>query len=202
MTSPNPRPNMRPNMMYDWKGFPSPAKGWRYAKETMAQLDEEGRIWYPTFKDGTHNTSRRPQLKRYLDEMKGGVMGNVWPDISPINSQAKERIGYPTQKPLALLDRIIKASSNEGDMVLDPFAGCATACTPWSIRKGNGLGLTCRHWLRSWSMRACGKTWAFSSIFPIAPTSHIVRTSATFPITAPTSTPSTAGRKACARVAG
>ena len=124
MTSPNPRPNM----MYEWKGFPSPAKGWRYSQETMAGLDREGRIWYPTFKDGTLDTSRRPRLKRYLDEMKGGVMGNVWSDISPINSQAKERIGYPTQKPLALLDRIIEASSNPGDVVFDPFCGCATAC--------------------------------------------------------------------------
>ena len=53
---------------------------------------------------------------------------NVWTDIPPINSQAKERVGYPTQKPLALLDRIIKASSNDGDVVLDPFCGCATAC--------------------------------------------------------------------------
>ena len=122
MTSPNPRPNM----MYEWKGFASPTKGWRYSEETMAKLDAEGRIWYPTFKGGTHDTSRRPQLKRYLDEMKGGVMTNIWTDISPINSQARERLGYATQKPLALLERIIKASSNPGDVVFDPFCGCAT----------------------------------------------------------------------------
>ena len=94
--------------------------------ETMAKLDAEGRIWYPTFKGGTHDTSRRPRLKRYLDEMKGGVMANIWTDISPINSQARERLGYATQKPLALLERIIKASSNPGDVVFDPFCGCAT----------------------------------------------------------------------------
>ena len=122
MTSPNPRPNM----MYEWKGFASPTKGWRYSEETMAKLDAEGRIWYPTFKGGTHDTSRRPRLKRYLDEMKGGVMANIWTDISPINSQARERLGYATQKPLALLERIIKASSNPGDVVFDPFCGCAT----------------------------------------------------------------------------
>ena len=58
----------------------------------------------------------------------GRPLGDVWTDIPPINSQAKERVGYPTQKPLALLERIIKASSNEGDVVLDPFCGCATAC--------------------------------------------------------------------------
>ena len=123
MTSPNPRPNM----MYEWKGFPFPAKGWRYSKERMAELDAAGRIWYPTYEGGGHDTSRRPQLKRYLDEMKGGVVGNVWTDIPPINSQAKERLGYPTQKPEALLERIIAASSNEGDLVLDPFCGCGTA---------------------------------------------------------------------------
>lgn len=73
MTSPNPRPNM----MYEWKGFKWPDKGWRYSKDTMAKLDDEGRIWYPRFKDGTPDVSKRPQLKRYLEEMDGGVMGTV-----------------------------------------------------------------------------------------------------------------------------
>lgn len=123
MTSPNPRRNM----MYEWKGFPWPEKGWRYEKETMARLDAERRIWYPKHADGRLDTAKRPQLKRYLDEMEGGVMGTVWTDISPINSQARERLGYPTQKPLALLERIIAASSNPGDLVLDPFCGCGTA---------------------------------------------------------------------------
>ena len=122
MTSPNPRPNM----MYEWKGFPFPEKGWRYSKETMSRLDAENRVWYPTFKSGEYDTRRRPRLKRYLDEMKGGIMGSIWTDISPINSQAQERLGYATQKPLALLDRIIKASSNPGDIIFDPFCGCAT----------------------------------------------------------------------------
>lgn len=122
MTSPNPRPNM----MYEWRGFPFPLKGWRYSKETMARLDVEGRIWYPTNKDGSFDHSRRPQLKRYLSESPGGVMGNIWTDISPVNSQAAERLGYPTQKPLALLDRIIQASTNKGDVVFDPFCGCGT----------------------------------------------------------------------------
>ena len=68
------------------------------------------------------------RLKRYLAANPGQVPPDVWTDIPPVNSQAKERVGYPTQKPLALLERIIRASSNEGDVVLDPFAGCATAC--------------------------------------------------------------------------
>jgi len=123
MLSPNPRPNM----MYEWRGFPSPAIGWRYSRETMAQLDAEGRIWYPRNADGAFDTSKRPSLKRYLNEMEGGVVGTVWTDIPPINSQAQERLGYPTQKPLALLERIVAASSNEGDIVLDPFCGCGTA---------------------------------------------------------------------------
>ena len=118
MTSPNPRPNMT----YEWRGHPPPVKGWRYSLETMAKLHDEGRIWYPD------NPNQRPRLKRYLNEMPGNVVDNIWTDIPPINSQAKERIGYPTQKPLALLERIIKASSNEGNIVLDPFCGCATAC--------------------------------------------------------------------------
>ena len=71
---------------------------------------------------------RVPRYKRYLDKQPGAALDDVWTDISPVQSRAKERVGYPTQKPLALLDRIIKASSNPGDGVLDPFCGCATAC--------------------------------------------------------------------------
>ena len=65
--------------------------------------------------------------KRYLDEMHGNPIDTIWDDVQPVQPQSNERIGYPTQKPLALLERIIKASSNEGDVVLDPFCGCATA---------------------------------------------------------------------------
>jgi len=110
MTSPNPRPNM----MYEWKGHASPAMGWRYELSRMTKLDAEGRIWYPNSKD------KRPRLKRYLDEMPGTLLTNVWTDIDPINSQARERLGYPAQKPSALLERIISASSNPGDVILDP----------------------------------------------------------------------------------
>jgi site-specific DNA-methyltransferase (adenine-specific) len=117
MTSPNPRPNM----MYEWMGHASPLMGWRYSMETMQRLHDEGRVWYPSSKD------KRPRLKRYLSEMPGRVIDNIWSDINPINSQAAERLGYPTQKPLALLERIIQASSNPGDVVLDPFCGCGTA---------------------------------------------------------------------------
>ena len=131
MTSPKPRPNM----MYNWKGHGSPPLGWRYSKETMAKLDAEGRIWYPDSK------SKRPQLKRYLNEMSGVLAGNVWTDIDPINSRAQERLGYPTQKPEALLERIIKASSNEGDVVLDPFCGCGTAIAVAERLKRRWIGI-------------------------------------------------------------
>ena len=62
-----------------------------------------------------------------MDEMKGSALQSIWTDLNPINSQAKERLGYPTQKPETLLERIIKTSSNDGDLVLDPFCGCGTA---------------------------------------------------------------------------
>jgi site-specific DNA-methyltransferase (adenine-specific) len=122
MASPNPRPNM----MYEWKGFNWPQKGWRYQRETMQKLDDAGRIWYPERKDGSLDTTKRPALKRYLQEQAGSIVTNVWDDINPLHSAHAERLGYPTQKPIALLERIISASSNEGDLVLDPFCGCGT----------------------------------------------------------------------------
>ncbi len=64
---------------------------------------------------------------RYLDEVRGVALQDVWSDIAPVNAKARERLGYPTQKPVALLERIIRSSSNPGDVVLDPFAGCGTA---------------------------------------------------------------------------
>ena len=90
-------------------------------QERLDVLDNAGLIYWPP-------RGAMPSFKRYLDMGEGIPIRDVIWDISPINSQAKERIGYPTQKPLALLDRIIQASSNPGDVVLDPFCGCATAC--------------------------------------------------------------------------
>ena len=93
---------------------------WRFSREKMQALIEEGRVAIPP-------KGRVPGYKRYLDESKGVPLGSVWDDISPVNSQAKEALGYPTQKPLPLLERIIRNSSNEGDVVLDAFCGCGTA---------------------------------------------------------------------------
>jgi len=93
---------------------------WRYSKEKMQDLIDRGRVVQT--KPGAV-----PAYKRYLDEMPGVPLQDNWDDIWPINSQAKERLGYPTQKPLALLERIIEVSSSPGDVVLDPFCGCGTA---------------------------------------------------------------------------
>ena len=102
--------------VYEFHGV---EKAWRFTEDKMLDLERQGRIYHK---------STVAQLKRYLDELDGQAVHNIWTDIPPINPRAKERTGYPTQKPLALLERIIAASSNEGDMVLDPFCGCATAC--------------------------------------------------------------------------
>jgi adenine specific DNA methylase Mod len=101
---------------YEWKGV---TRLWRCPEETMARLDGEGRIFY------TRNGI--PRLKRYLDEAKGTPLNDVWADIEPLRSWNKEKLGYPTQKPQVFLERIIRASSNEGDLILDPFCGCGTA---------------------------------------------------------------------------
>ncbi|MEO8288631.1 MAG: DNA methyltransferase [Chloroflexota bacterium] len=104
-----------------WRGVDPTAKGrhWFAPHKVLDELDAAGRIYWPP--KGTV-----PSFKRFLDDMSGVPLQDVWDDIPPIGAQATERLGYPTQKPLALLERIIQASSNPGDIVLDPFAGCGT----------------------------------------------------------------------------
>lgn len=119
-------PGVRPNLHYEYTASngityqPHP-NGWSFTKEKMQQYDDAGLLHFPK------NTDGRIRLKLYLDESLGQPMQTLWDDIPPINSRAQERLGYPTQKPLALLERIINASSNPGDVVLDPFCGCGTA---------------------------------------------------------------------------
>jgi DNA modification methylase len=105
------------NPLYEVLGV---KKHWRYSKERMDQLIADGLVAIPP-------KGQVPALKRYLDASKGQPIGSVWDDINPVNSQAKESLGYPTQKPLPLLERIIDASSNKDDIVLDAFCGCGTA---------------------------------------------------------------------------
>jgi len=102
--------------IYEWRGV---MREWRHPEETMRRLDAEGRIFY------TRNGI--PRIKRYLDESKGLPAQDVWTDLEALRSWHTERLGYPTQKPLALLERIVNVSSNPGDVVLDPFCGCGTA---------------------------------------------------------------------------
>ena len=113
---------------YEWNGV---KKLWRCPTETMQTHHDTGRLHYT--RTGT------AEYIRYLDESEGVPLQSIWTDISPINSQARERLGYRTQKPLALLNRIIKASSNEGDVVFDPFCGCAT-----TLEAAHSLG---RRWI-------------------------------------------------------
>lgn len=100
---------------YEWNGV---TKIWRMPKERMQQLHDEKRIRYT--KNGT------AEYIRYLDEMPGMPLQDVWDDIPPINSQSNERMGYPTQKPIALMERVLELSSKENDLVLDAFCGCGT----------------------------------------------------------------------------
>lgn len=115
MRSPNPRPNL----MYEWKGYPPHKNGWAYSRETMEELDALGLIVYPAKKDGQLN------LKRFLDD-DGMPASALWTDVAAVNSQADERLGFPTQKPLALVERIISASCPQSGLVLDCFLGSGT----------------------------------------------------------------------------
>jgi len=116
LTSPNPRPNLK----YVYKGFQPPDNGWAVSREKMEQMDLEGRLDFPK------NPSGRIQRRRFVDELKGQPVQNLWDDVFPVNPMATEGIGYPTQKPESLLERIIKTSSNERDLVADFFCGSGT----------------------------------------------------------------------------
>ena len=119
--------------VYEFYGVTKP---WRFTKDKMQKLEAEGRIY---------TGSKVAQLKRYLDELPGQAIHELWTDVATINSQAAERLGYPTQKPQALLERIIKASSNEGDVVLDPFCGCGTALVAAQKLNRRWIGIDITH---------------------------------------------------------
>ena len=119
---------------YEYKGVTSL---WRVPLTTMQRLDAEDRLHF--------TQSGGIRRKRYLDEQKGRPVQALWEDISPINSQAKERLGYPTQKPEALLERLIRASSNPGDVILDPFCGCGTAVAVAENLNRNWIGIDITH---------------------------------------------------------
>lgn len=111
----NPNPN-RPNLTYEFLGV---TRVWRWTKERMQKAYEEGLVVQTA-------PGKVPRLKRYLDEQRGKPLGDIWADIPPLHARAAERLGYPTQKPLALLERVIRIATQEEQVVLDPFAGCGT----------------------------------------------------------------------------
>ena len=124
-----------------WRGFNPTNKGrhWANPPAKMEELDAAGDIYWPKKEGGW------PRLKQYLKDMPGVLLQDLWTDIPPINSQAKERMGYPTQKPETLLERIVKASSNEGDVVLDPFCGCGTAIAAAQKLQRSWIGIDITH---------------------------------------------------------
>jgi len=126
----------RPNLAYEYKGY-KPQWGWRVNLEKLKGIDKAGRL--------TWSATGIPYLVRFLDEMPGAAMPSIWDNIPPINSQAQERLGYPTQKPEALLERVITASSNKGDVVLDPFCGCGTAVAVAQRLERNWIGIDITH---------------------------------------------------------
>ena len=129
----NPNPD-RPNLTYEYKGV---VKVWRWTKDRMLTAENEGRIVVPKGGKGI------PRYKRYLDEQEGIPVSDFWDDVD--YAAGRERLGYPTQKPEALLERIIKASSNECDLVLDPFCGCGTAVIVAQRLKRRWIGIDITH---------------------------------------------------------
>ena len=109
---------------------------WRFSQERIDRMEEECRIYY--------SAKGKPYVKSFLDEQKGKPVQNIWTDIRMTKSGA-ERLGYPTQKPEALLERIIQASSSEGDVVLDPFCGCGTAIATAQKLKRQWIGIDITH---------------------------------------------------------
>lgn len=116
LTSPNPRPNLK----YEYKGFPPPDNGWAVSRDKMEQMDREGRLDFPKKPGG------RIQRRRFVEELDGEPVQNLWNDIPPVNPMAIEGLGYPTQKPEALLERVINTSTDVGDLVADFFCGSGT----------------------------------------------------------------------------
>ncbi|MBE3140232.1 MAG: restriction endonuclease, partial [Thermoplasmata archaeon] len=123
------------NPTYEFLGV---TRYWRYSRENIERLLTEGRIYQS-------GPGAVPRMKHYLDEMEGVSLQNIWDDISPIGAQALERMGYPTQKPIALLERILLVSSNEGDLVLDPFCGCGTAVAAAQKLNRRWIGIDITH---------------------------------------------------------
>lgn len=132
---------VNPNRQFEWRGAKPPSnRSWGLSLEQLEKLYEEGRILLR--KDGV---PRLDGMKVYLDETKGKPLTTNWTDIDRVSNTSGERLGYPTQKPLDLLERIIKISSNEGDIVLDPFCGCGTAVHAAQSLNREWIGIDITH---------------------------------------------------------
>ena len=130
-----PGMGVRPELCYKWKGFENPhPSGWRLSKERLQEEYEKGNIVILG-----RGTNKKLQRRKYIKDYEGVPLGNLWTDINPVSG--KENTKYPTQKPLALLERIIQSSSNIGDLILDPFCGCATTCVAAEKLKRNWIGI-------------------------------------------------------------
>jgi site-specific DNA-methyltransferase (adenine-specific) len=127
----------RPNLVYEYKGYTPDSSGWRLEKGKLEELDRQGNLGW--------SATGKPFRKLRPESDKGSHIGNLWNDISLLNPQAKERLGYPTQKPEALLERIIQSSSNDGDIVLDPFCGCGTAIVAAQKLSRKWIGIDITH---------------------------------------------------------
>lgn len=133
-------PHFSPTRTVEWRGqHPGGTRQWRFSVEELERLYAEGRIMFA--KDGR---PRKDGLKEYLDENTGPALQDIWTDIM-FAPTTRERLGYPTQKPEALLDRIILTSTNEGDVVLDPFCGCGTAIASAQKLKRRWIGIDITH---------------------------------------------------------
>jgi len=126
---------------FEWRGTTPPiGRAWAYSKERLEELRKQGRILMKA-----NDSPRLDGLKVYLDEKEGKAIGTIWFDIGRVGNTSGERLGYPTQKPVALLERIIQASSNEGDVVMDPFCGCGTAIAAAEKLGRNWIGIDVTH---------------------------------------------------------
>ncbi len=124
-----------------WRGIDPTEKGmhWKFTVQKLEELDKEGRIYWPS-------RGIMPQYKRYRSELKGRAISDMWDDINRINPVGGERMGYPTQKPVDLLERIITTSSNPGDTILDPFCGCGTTVEAAEKLGRSWLGIDVTHY--------------------------------------------------------
>jgi len=116
--------------VFEWHGH---TRAWRYSKETMQRLHDEGKLYY--------SKTGYARQKLFIEDSKGAPVQDLWTDISALTGSNEERLGYPTQKPMALLERIISATTDEGDVVLDPFCGCGTTIAAAQTLKRRWIGI-------------------------------------------------------------